>query len=49
VVARKVLRAALFFLGDTAIGAVIITCIWALELLFRALSMESGVFGSGGI
>jgi hypothetical protein len=37
VLVRKVLRAALFFVSDTVIGAVIITCIWALSLLFSAL------------
>jgi hypothetical protein len=34
---RKVLRAAQFFVSDTVIAGVIITCIWGLSLWFHAL------------
>jgi hypothetical protein len=34
---RKVLRAAQFFVSDTVIAGVIITCIWGLSSWFHAL------------
>jgi hypothetical protein len=34
---RRTLRSAVFFVFDTALAAVIITCIWALSRLFLTL------------